>query len=273
MLSKKMFLLSGLACLLVQSAVAHAQIASIRVDDDGSSEVSIGTIVKLEAVADEKPGTDTLFKWKLIDPPPGYDLEEYTEEGGRRVYFATGKPGVYEFQLVVVTVEGRKIDLDWLEYTVRVVGILPPAPPGDPPGDPPADPPDNPPGPPDDPPADPPDDPPADPVFGLSPKTQALAQEVNDPDRADTAKKLAANYVGVAGQIAAGKITRVNQAQVAIVTANRRALDAGKRELWTQFAVGLSKEIKSLESAGKLESLDDYRVLFLEISDGLLKVR
>lgn len=259
------FVVAWLGFLL---ASGYSQIASIKVADDGHTEIPVGSIVKLEANFPDDPDVTTLFRWKLINPPDGYNIDEYTEESGRRIYFATGEPGVYNFHLVIVAVEGKEAGLEWLEHTVKVTGVAPPDP------DPPQDPPDEPtPGP--DPEPDPPDEPdrPDNPSFGMSETTRTFAQAVNDPDKADTAKKLAVNYVSVAGQVASGKITRVGQAKVALVTANRRSLTADKRELWTQFAVKLSAKIQSLEESGDLDSLNDYRVLFLEISDGLLKVR
>lgn len=241
-------------------------IAAIRVSDDGETEIKIGEIVKLEANSEKIPGATYLFRWKLVNPPAGYEIEKYTEENGQRVYFASGVRGAYQFQLVVVTVVDKKINLDWLEHTVYVGGSTDPPKPPDVPVDPPTTP--------DDPsPPSPPSDPPSEPSFGMSAITQSLASEVNSPDRANTAKKLAANYVGAAGQIAAGQITQANQAKLYLVTANRRSLTAEEREAWTPFAVGLSKELDALEKADKFKTINDYRIVFLEIGDGLLRVK
>lgn len=259
----------SIAILLLACSNAIAQgspIASIRVSDHGETKIKIGEIVKLEARSTETPGATYLFRWKLVNPPGGYEIEKYTEDDGRRVYFASGIRGAYQFQLVVVSVIDKKINLDWLEHTVYVGGSTDPPDVPDEPDDPvepddPADP-------------DEPNDPhPPDPTFGMSAKTQSLANQVNSPDRADTAKKLAANYVGVAGQIASGQITQPSQAKLALVTANRRSLTAEEREAWTPFAVGLSKELDALEKADKFKTINDYRIVLLEIGDGLLRVK
>ena len=237
---------------------ANAQIASIRVDHDSGSEVKSGTIVKLEAAVEVPASTQVLYRWKLHNPPSGYKIEDFVEADGKRVYFATGILGSYKFDLVIVSVVNSKINLQWVEHTIQVIGV----------GVPPTNPPTNPPT---DPPVDPP---PVTPTsFGLVPIVTSLGNAVNDTDRVATAQSLAMSYISVATQISAGTVTTSDQAKSAVVAANRKVLSAQQRELWRSFAIGLSEQLNTLEKAGKFKTLEDYRLVFLEIANGLSGVK
>ena len=95
---------------------------------------AVEPVAKVKPVAQVEPGDITVldgsdstgdaFRWIPLSGKPGIP-----SESGRSLYFASGKPGEYRFELVVggATSDG-KVKLDSTTVTIKVVGP-PPAPP------------------------------------------------------------------------------------------------------------------------------------------------
>lgn len=85
------------------------------------AQVDPGEIVLL----DGSESTGDAFEWFV---PPG-GKQPIRSESGRSAYFATGRPGTYQFTLIVGGTVGGKVKLDIATVSVVVSGS-PPVPPG-----------------------------------------------------------------------------------------------------------------------------------------------
>ena len=107
-----------LAALILLSAPAWAVEPVAKVKP--TAQVEPGDIT----ILDGTDSTGDAFRWIPLSGKPGIP-----SESGRSLYFASGKPGEYRFELVVggATSDG-KVKLDSTTVVVKVVGA-PPAPP------------------------------------------------------------------------------------------------------------------------------------------------
>ncbi|MGL4464609.1 MAG: hypothetical protein ACRC1K_20850, partial [Planctomycetia bacterium] len=155
-------------------------------------------------------------------------------DGGRRVVFASGKPGSFVFLLAVA--DGGKASL-----ATHTVVVGPPAPPPAP-------------GPPPEPNG-----------LGLPAVSRSAAAAVAAARRSE-APALAAAQRSLAAAVAAGAYTTPGGILDAWRSANRAAADPAA---WSGWGSAVGAALKRLYDAGRLTKPDDWRTAFEEIAAGL----
>jgi len=252
----RIFLLLVMFGILLIVTQCQAQKLAITVNietEKPETSVKPGVLVKIAAPELKLPQDQYKYDWRLNNPPKEYKFAEWIFEDGKYIVFASAIPGKYEFDLVVVTAVEKVITVERIQHSVIVLGTIVPDKPNT--GD---TSPDTPEG---------PSAPPEGPSFGLTTLTTLLANKVNDET---TAALLASAYESVAGRIKSGSIKTSKQAQTAIVKANRSVLANGEtKEAWESFTRGLNAEFGKLAKAGKLDSVTNLQVIFLEVAAGL----
>lgn len=270
-MSRTLKLTAALLGSLMLFASARAGDLALQAKIDAPDAVSAGQLVRLEATLvrqrehfqDEinTAGEETIrFAWRLVTPPEGYDLAEWTFDEGRTVVFATAQPGTYQFVLAAAVTVSSDAEPTLLlaEHTLVVGGPQPnPKPPA-------------PPAPPQPEPEPQPDLPEGE--FGLARTVYDLALAAVPASERSLAANLAENYRAVAAQIVAGTLLAPEEILAATAEGNRTALKA-KAEAWRPFFTALAERMKVLDSASRLATSEDYASAWTEIATGLDAVR
>jgi hypothetical protein len=183
------------------------------------------------------------FRWRLANPPHGFDLAEWTDSDGRSVVFAAPETGEYHFTLSASMWTGGPIPLlDDEGYTLINAGGQTPTDPPKPPVDPPAPPvPPTPPAP--VPPVDPPVTPPA-------PQPAEFAMAVRDAvirlvpaSCRDKGLLLGKSYASAATD--AEKLAAVDMlTELRARKAENDTMLGTDRAMWDGFFVWLAPELK-----------------------------
>lgn len=264
---------SVMTCLAVTLLIG-ATTTPVRADGDLRAVIKSpaatppGRLVRLEArlvreqghlreeLSQESGVVAAQFAWRLVTPPDGYDITEWTFDDGRTVVFAAAEPGHYRFVLAaaVPATSANAQPLLFLAEHTLVVGQ-----PSDP---------INP---------DPLPFPRPEPtlpvgVFGLARTTYELAAaEVSAPDRF-AGVRLAENYRAIASRIVAGTLTDPEEILAATAEGNRSAL-AERANAWQPFFTALAARMKAIDAAGRLSKPADYAAAWDEIAAGLNATR
>lgn len=214
---------------------------------DGPATAEPGDLVVLSA---ERASGDAMC-WVSINVDAGRYLEI---DNGRRLVFATGKPGRYSFVLVAASlIEGQVVAL-----TARhdvVIGGEPDPPPPPPP----------PPGP------EPQPEPLPDGRFKLAAAAHSWAGQIPAAARSK-ASALAGAFDSVAAQIAAGVLTDFEQITPAMRSAKDAALGPDAAA-WTPFFESLDSKLGQLWDAEQLTTVADMADAFRELATGLRAVQ
>lgn len=272
----------GILVLLWSSIVASATefVTPKQKITGAEAPIALGELVNL-SVSEIEDEPDYLvassYKWRVFEGNTEKKVVEI--DSGGAVFFGAGiQPrrmtaicAATHLYLVkeTITVGDKKIEVvkeagtrTSFLVTEIIIGTPPPVPPGPtPPG----------PGP------TPPEPAPAFPVgkYGLSKTTWELAQKVPVEGRAKVASALADSYKGVSAAIAAGAHKDPEQILKAIAASNQAALTSagGSRETWLPFFVSLQETTYDFYTKGQINSPEDFRTSFLEISTGLAAVK
>lgn len=209
---------------------------------EGPNRALPGDLVVLDASRSQAAG----FAWVLADS----DKTFLAVDDGRRVVFATARPGRYTFVLVAATAEASGAPRVALARHVVEIGAPPPGP-----------------GPAPDPPAPLPPG-----RFGLAEEARRWAGAVSLPpaDRLRTARLVAGNFETVSTAIAAGAVKNVDAALAQLVAANQSALAASEYAAWkNDWNPSFRAAMQKLDEAGRLATLTDVADAFREIAAGL----
>jgi hypothetical protein len=218
-MTRTLRLTAALVASLALLAPALAADGELRAEVKAPASVTPGRLVRLEAtlvrerdaLREEASSTadaagSPKFAWRLVSPPAGYDVADWTFDGGRTVVFAAAEPGAYRFVLAAALPgpSGGPPTLLLAGHTLVVTGPAPQPTPTPTP--------------------QPAPDPLPDGRFGLAKATHDLVlAQVPAGDR-PLAGTLAGNYRAVASRVAAGTLTAPDQILVATAEGNRDAL-------------------------------------------------
>lgn len=227
-------LLALLACLL--GAAPRAVITS---DIEEGSEVTPGEFIDLDASESTEA---TLFLW-LVEPANiDGKVTSRVSADGKQLQIAS-RPGIYRVQLIVANAEGiaqtkRTINVGKQQPAPTPQPVVPDIPAG---------------------------------KFGFARDIVAWSSLVTSQH--DKAAALAASYASIAAQTAAGKYRSIQEAVTATKNANNQILDVTAKAAWTPLLTKLSEKLAALEKDGKLLSTSELVLAWLEIADGLSRLK
>lgn len=220
--------------LLILFALASSAYAETSID--GPTKADAGSLVVLRVKSDIAKPT---YVWIAGE----FDYEEF--EDGAALAFATIKPGVYHFTLVVIDVDAAgKVSKTRRKHRVEVVGVPPPGP--------------TPPGP------TPPPVPPTPPTpseFGLREIALATAPTQNR-------EAVGNNYRNVASMAAAGALPTVDAMNAETKRRNQASVGVNSAA-WGPFATAVQKRLGELYEAGKLTTVADHARAWREVGEAL----
>lgn len=217
---------------------------------DGPATAEPGDLVVLSA---ERSSGDAMA-WVAVNIEPGRYLEI---EQGRKLVFATARPGRYTFVLIAASL----IDGDVTALTARHEVVIGNPGPGPTP----------PPGPDPQPQPDPTPQPLPDGRYKLAEAARGWAASIPEPAR-EKATALAGAIDATAAQIAAGVLKDFEAINAAAKSANNAALGSD-RPAWEPFFQALDKRLGELWDAGQVSDVADMADVFRETATGLRAVK
>ncbi|AMV18895.1 hypothetical protein VT03_13480 [Planctomyces sp. SH-PL14] len=101
----------------------------------------------------------------------------------------------------------------------------------------------------------------------------AVQTNVQGPQRAAEALKVAGVWEGVSAAIAAGTVRGMSSILSAVMTANQTALGTDGMLRWKAFGTVLGAKLKELYDTGTLKTSEDWATLIDEGAQGLRAVK
>lgn len=223
---------------------------------EGPSEADAGRLITLDASG----AIGDALQWDPINLPNPTDYEIC----GRKLFFTSNRPGLIEVRLWVASSKDGIPVFDGAIHRIRISGELP-----DPPVEPPVTPPDEPGKPPVTPPEDDEPDIPEIPDGRFRLAHAAYWQTVKVPQGViGRARDVARVY----REKAENPFSDAQKLADATAEGIRNEL-AGDVDGWREWYAAITAQLDKLESAGKIQSMTDWRDAWREIATGLEAVK
>lgn len=217
----------------------------------GPTEAKVGDLI----ILDSSPSQGDAFAWVSVDTQNCIEWPD-----GKKLIFATGTAGTYNFLLAAFSWEDGKVTTSIARHSVDV-GSLPGPPTPPPPG----------PGPGPQPPPDPDPVPLPDGRYKLAASAWTWANSLPASAKAK-AEAVANGFDAVAAQIAAGVIQDMHKAAEAMSAANNNAMGS-ERQNWTPFLQALDARLSELWDKKELVNVSDMADAFREVAIGLRAIK